>query len=112
MRFDGLPLTKYREGMNEITFQVEISDGWFVASWNDPVGGGITTQGKDLGDLEEQVAEAVRCHFDTAGLPEHALASMPLRYALTAVASDSPSRSSKAESSRSGTLRTYRTDRP
>lgn len=62
--------TKYREDMNEITFQVEISEGWFVASWDDPGGGGITTQGKDLGDLEEQVADAVRCYFEPADLPK------------------------------------------
>jgi len=49
--------------MNEILFQVETSDGMFVASWDAPEGGGITTQGKDLRDLQEQVADAVRCHF-------------------------------------------------
>lgn len=56
--------------MHEITFQVEVSDGWLVASWDDPSGGGITTQGKDLGDLEEQVTDAVRCHFEPTDLPK------------------------------------------
>lgn len=40
-----------------------------VASWNDANGGGITTQGETLGELEKAFAEAVRCHFDKAALP-------------------------------------------
>ena len=55
--------------MNEILFQVETSDGMFVASWDAPEGGGITTQGKDLRDLQEQVADAVRCHFEAGMVP-------------------------------------------
>ncbi len=52
--------------MNEIKFKVERDEeiGWFVASWDDPKGGGITTQGKDLKELQERVLEAVSCHFD------------------------------------------------
>ncbi len=58
--------------MEEIIFRVE-SDAdsvSLVASWDDPRGGGITTQGKDLGELEEQVADAVRCHFDSDEMPK------------------------------------------
>jgi hypothetical protein len=35
-----------------------------VAWWDDPNGGGITTQGRDLRDLQQQIAEAVATHFD------------------------------------------------
>ena len=51
--------------MDEIVFQIETEEsGVLVASWDAPEGGGITTQGKDLRDLQEQVTDAVRCHFD------------------------------------------------
>ena len=55
--------------MDEILFQVESDDGVLVASWDAPTGGGITTQGKDLRDLQEQVTDAVRCHFDAESVP-------------------------------------------
>jgi len=57
--------------MTEITFTVERDEesGWFVASWDAPDGGGIGTQGRDLRDLEANVREAVRCHFDPDELP-------------------------------------------
>ena len=50
----------------EITFDVRRDEesGWLVASWDDPVGGGITTQGRDLRDLQEQITEAVAAHFE------------------------------------------------
>jgi len=53
----------------DITLVVEKDDdsGWFVASWDDPRGGGITTQGKDLADLQANVKEAVQCYFETGG---------------------------------------------
>ena len=35
----------------------------FVASWDDPAGGGITTQADTLATLPGAVQEAVRCHF-------------------------------------------------
>jgi predicted RNase H-like HicB family nuclease len=53
--------------MEEITLQVQRDEesGWLVASWDDPSGsGGITTQGEDLRDLQEQITEAVAVHFD------------------------------------------------
>ena len=39
--------------MNEITFRVEAcaETGGFVARWDDPAGGGITTQGDSLAEL-------------------------------------------------------------
>lgn len=55
--------------MEEIIFQVESDDGVLVASWDAPGGGGITTQGKDLRDLQEQLTEAVHCHFDKGEIP-------------------------------------------
>ena len=40
-------------------------NGWLTASWDAPRGqGGISTQGKDLSELEHNVREAVRCHFE------------------------------------------------
>jgi hypothetical protein len=54
--------------MDEILFQVGTCEdsGLLVASWDDPQGGGITTQGRDLRDLQEQTADAVSCHFGAA----------------------------------------------
>ena len=56
----------------EITFEVERDEesGWLTASWDAPRRkGGITTQGKDLRELEQNVREAVRCHFENGKLP-------------------------------------------
>jgi hypothetical protein len=55
--------------MSKITFQVEPDEasGWYVASWDAPGGeGGITTQGRDL---QANVREAVRCHFQPDQMP-------------------------------------------
>ena len=49
--------------MEEITFQVQRDEqlGLLTARWDDSDGaGGITTQGQDLRDLQEQITEAVR----------------------------------------------------
>jgi predicted RNase H-like HicB family nuclease len=45
----------------EITFTVELcaESGGFVARWDAPAGGGITTQGDDLADLQSMVSDAV-----------------------------------------------------
>jgi len=54
------------DSMKQITLKVEHDEetGWLVASWDAPNGGGgITTQGKDLGELQANVRNAVRCHF-------------------------------------------------
>lgn len=53
--------------MEEITLQVQRDEdsGWLVACWDDPDGmGGITTQGEDLRDLQQQITEAVTAYFD------------------------------------------------
>ena len=58
--------------MTEITFNVERCEetGVLVASWPEPNRqGGITTQGKDLRELQEMVQEAVTCHFDEGQAP-------------------------------------------
>jgi hypothetical protein len=57
--------------VDEITLQVQHDEesGWLVATWDAPRGGGITTQGKDLRDLQDQVQDAVRCYFDPGEAP-------------------------------------------
>ena len=57
--------------MNEITLIVERDEesGWLTASWDAPEGGGLTTQGRDLTELQVNAAEAVRCHFDEDKAP-------------------------------------------
>ena len=63
--------------MNEITFEVERDEsGWLIASWDAPDGkGGIATQGQDLRELQENVKEAVGCHFEAAAAPTSKSAS-------------------------------------
>jgi predicted RNase H-like HicB family nuclease len=57
--------------MNEIVFTVERDEdsSVLVAAWDDPSGGGITTQGEDLRELEAMVKDAVQCYFDEAEWP-------------------------------------------
>jgi hypothetical protein len=58
--------------VDEITFEVGVSEdsGWLVATWDAPQGGGgITTQGRDLRELQEQVQDAIQCHFDPGEAP-------------------------------------------
>jgi hypothetical protein len=58
--------------MDEITFQIstDADSGWLVASWDGPGGsGGITTQGRDLEDLQRQIGDAVAVHFDEGQAP-------------------------------------------
>lgn len=43
-------------------------EGGFVASWDDLRGGGITTQGEDLRELQEMVQDAVEGYFRAAGI--------------------------------------------
>jgi hypothetical protein len=48
----------------KFTIERDEKAGLFVASWDDdPAGGGITTQGKDLREFASAIEEAVRCHF-------------------------------------------------
>jgi predicted RNase H-like HicB family nuclease len=57
--------------VNDIVFQVaEDEDGTYCASWDDPRGGGISTQGSDLAELQAMVRDAVLCHFDEGEVPE------------------------------------------
>ena len=58
--------------MEEITFQVQRDEqsGLLTAWWDDSNGeGGITTQGQDLRDLQQQITEAVGVHFDDGAAP-------------------------------------------
>jgi len=58
--------------MKEITLKVERDEesGWYVASWDAPRGkGGITTQGRGLRELQDNVREAVSCYFDEGKAP-------------------------------------------
>lgn len=59
--------------MEEITLQVlrDEDSGWLVASWDAPgQAGGITTQGEDLRDLQQQVTEAVAAYFEDGEAPQ------------------------------------------
>ena len=56
--------------MKEIIFTVLGEEqGGFSASWDDPLGGGISTQGDTLAHLEEMIHESVLCHFDEGEMP-------------------------------------------
>jgi predicted RNase H-like HicB family nuclease len=68
----------------EIIFTIERDEenGWFTASWDAPnQTGGITTQGKDLAELEKNLREAVECHFEGGQRPRR----MRLRFLNDAV---------------------------
>lgn len=56
----------------EIVFVIEkdAASHRFIASWDDPAGGGITTQGADLADLQANLKEAVQCHFTAECTPK------------------------------------------
>ena len=57
--------------MQEIIFNVERDEEGecFVASWDDPRGGGITTQGADLRELQEMILDAATGYFKAANVP-------------------------------------------
>jgi predicted RNase H-like HicB family nuclease len=58
--------------VEEITLQIQRDEesGWLVASWDAPDGaGGITTQGQDLRDLQQQLTEAVAACFEEHAAP-------------------------------------------
>ena len=58
--------------MDEITVQIRNDEdsGWLIAWWDSPDdSGGITTQGQDLRDLQQQVTEAVSAYFDEGQAP-------------------------------------------
>lgn len=58
--------------VNEITFDIEacLETGGFVARWDDPKGGGITTQGDTLTELQAMIADAVKGYFDAGQQPQ------------------------------------------
>jgi len=58
--------------MSEVTFLVEAcpETGGFVARWDDPQGGGITTQGETLAELHAMVTDAVKGYFESAKQPQ------------------------------------------
>lgn len=59
--------------MKEIVFTVTAEEsGGFSASWDDPCGGGISTQGDDLTHLQAMIRDAVLCHFDEGEVPARA----------------------------------------
>lgn len=51
--------------MKTITFNVNscLETGGYVARWDDPSGGGITTQGDSITELEAMVRDAVTGYF-------------------------------------------------
>lgn len=58
--------------MDEITFTVSPCEesGVLVAAWDEPGGGGITTQGASIEELRANVREAVACHFEDDAAPQ------------------------------------------
>ena len=61
----------YSRRGKEITFDIDRDEGdeVFVASWDDPRGAGITTQGADLHELQDMIVDAVGGYFKAAGIP-------------------------------------------
>lgn len=56
--------------MQEIVFDVtQEADGGYVARWNDPKSGGITTQGDTLAELQAMVTDAVGGYFEAGEAP-------------------------------------------
>lgn len=47
--------------------------GGFVARWDDPLSGGITTQGDSLAELQEMVRDAVAGYFAEREAPKAVL---------------------------------------
>ncbi len=57
--------------MGRLEFEIDQDEesNVFVASWDDPAGGGITTQAKTLPELYSAIQESVRCHFGDRPAP-------------------------------------------
>lgn len=49
----------------KIRIEQDEETGFYVASWDDPKGGGITTQGETMEELATNLREALKCHFAT-----------------------------------------------
>jgi predicted RNase H-like HicB family nuclease len=60
-----IPPGKFKGPMKEITFNVERDEdsSFLVASWDVSRGGGITTQGADLRELQEMIRDAATGYF-------------------------------------------------
>ena len=58
--------------MKLLQFTIERDDesGALTASWDDPDGGGITTQARSLAELPQAIHEAIRCHFHEGESPQ------------------------------------------
>ena len=58
--------------MSEITFHVEpcAETGGYVARWDAPKGGGITTQGDSFAELDAMIADAVGGDFEPKQRPK------------------------------------------
>jgi predicted RNase H-like HicB family nuclease len=56
----------------EIIFQVELcaEAGGYVARWDAPRGGGITTQGDSFAELDAMIADAVGGYFEPKQRPK------------------------------------------
>lgn len=55
--------------MQTLEFSVTAEDGGYVARWDDPAGGGITTEGDSLPELVEMVKDAVAGYYDPPARP-------------------------------------------
>jgi len=57
--------------MDPLAFKIErdVKGGVLVASWDDPEGGGITTQPRIYRRSLMRIKEAVRCHFAGRSAP-------------------------------------------
>ena len=55
----------------KVVFTVERDEetGAYTVSWDDPAGGGISTQAETLAELSSAITEAVKCHFVDRPLP-------------------------------------------
>jgi predicted RNase H-like HicB family nuclease len=58
--------------MTEIIFKVEpcTETGGYVARWDAPQGGGITTQGDSFAELDTMIADAVGGYFERKDRPK------------------------------------------
>ena len=58
--------------MSEITFHVEpcTETGGYVARWDAPKGGGITTQGDSFAELDAMITDAVGGYFKPKQRPK------------------------------------------
>jgi hypothetical protein len=56
----------------QFTIERGTRPGVLIASWDDPKGGGITTQANGLAELAKAIQKAVRCHFEGRVSPKRA----------------------------------------